>query len=124
VLATRDCGALVPADAAGIAADAELAWALDLINSDRVVSDAELAEHLSDTFLGAMRPDEFRARLEEVRAIGPFVPRWLQGAPGAQRVALVVGTASGEEGELVVERDGEGRVDVLNLTTQQPCAVP
>ena len=118
-----------PVDAAtNLAPDlrAQLTWVTTLLSSASAPSDAELRDRLSPTFLAAIPPEQFRAALAQLRALGPFTIRSYEGSPAPLNLTARVGVRTGEEArlELTIELGSSHRITAFAIRTQPPCRTP
>ncbi|HUQ39762.1 MAG TPA: Cpe/LpqF family protein [Acidimicrobiales bacterium] len=101
-------------------------WARDILTTNRAVTDEEVRDHLSPSFIRQMGPEEFRMQVAQLRRIGPFTVRSFEGRPSPVLLRARVGVSTGEEArlELAVELPAPHRVVGLTVLTQTPCEMP
>lgn len=102
-----------------------LAWVLDLLASDRDLSDEEIAERFAPSFLDTFAPDELRSGLSDLRRPRPYSVRHFEGQPTERSLTARVGTRTGEEGRLTLSVDPEPphRITALGIQMQPPCQI-
>lgn len=125
ILVTGRCGGLFSPDEVApppVVAD-RLSWVFDVVNSSRSLSDEELTTHLGRTFLEDVPLDEFRRRLDEIRALGPLTMRWFEDEPQPTELTARVGLNTGEEGRvrLVLADEEPHRIIGFTVASAQPC---
>jgi hypothetical protein len=101
----------------------QLAWIKGVLASSARLSDAEIEEHFSPSFLAHVPPNQLRANTEKLRALGPYSFRNYEGPPTAAQLAARVGVFSGEEARLTLAVDTEApnRISGFAIFTQPPC---